>query len=123
MHVRPCRLRKALKEILGKLGLEIPDTLSGKSRFDHAEWPPAKIDSGSRQRFVHRHQEISRAPNAFLIPKRDGDRLTQRDPYILHGVVLIHIEIAFRHNLQIETTVSRHEIEHVIEKPNAGVNI
>jgi hypothetical protein len=123
MHVRPRRLRKALEKILGKLRLEVADPRGGKSRLNNAKRPPAKIDGGCSKRFVHGHQEISGAQDSFFVSKRGSHCLTERNADILYGVVLIHVEITLRFNLQIETAVSRNQIQHVIEKPDAGVNI
>src|SRR5271168_473979 len=122
MYVRACRLREALEKILGQLGLEIADSSRRKSRLDHAKWTSTEIDSGRCQRFVHGHQEISGSQNAFFISEGSCHRLTKRNTNVLHGVVLIHIEIALRGDLQIETAVTRDQVQHVIEETDARVN-
>src|SRR5258708_4162871 len=38
------------------------------------------------------------------------------------GVMLVHVEIAVRFYLKIERPVPRDELEHVVQKPDAGVH-
>ena len=48
--------------------------------------------------------------------------LTQADPDIFHRVVLVHVQIAARDQIEIERAVPRDLLEHVIEKADAGIN-
>src|SRR5204863_9761045 len=48
--------------------------------------------------------------------------LAERDPQILDRVVLIDVEIALGVDPQVERPVTRHELEHVIQKPDARAN-
>ena len=43
-----------------------------------------------------------------------------RDADVFDGVVLVYVEVAFGGDGEIERTVARDEIEHVIEEANAG---
>ena len=56
-------------------------------------------------------------------PKRRRKRLSQRDANVLHGVVLIDVEIASGLQLQVERAVPRHQLHHVIEKANASADL
>ena len=115
-------LREALKEIFGQLGLEIADEFRGDLGVADAVGSATEIDGGCGQRFVHRHQEISGAQDAALVAEGLHDRFTERDASIFDGVMLIDVEIAFRFQTEIEGAMTRDEIEHVIEKANAGRN-
>ena len=80
----------------------------------------AEIDCGGREGFVHRHQEISGTQNAAFRAERFLDGFAERDANVFDGVVLIDVEVAFRGDGEIECTVARDEVEHVVEKANAG---
>ena len=56
-----------------------------------------------------------------LLPMRREHRLAERDADVFDGVMLIDVEIAGGLHLQIEPAMPRDEIEHVIEKADAGV--
>ena len=56
-----------------------------------------------------------------LLPIAFAHRLAERDAGVFNGVMLIDVEIAGGFHLQIEAAVPRDQIEHVIEKANAGV--
>src|SRR5580704_5348289 len=120
MHVGPGRLRKSLKKILSQLRLKVADPLRIDLSRDDAVWPSAQIDRRSRERFIHRHQEISRAKDAALVTDRFYDRFAERDASVFNGVVLIDVKVAFCFDREIERPVACHEIEHVIEKADAG---
>ena len=81
----------------------------------------AEIDRRDRQRLVHRHHEVAGAIDAALVADRRRDRLAERDADVLDGVVLIDVEIAGGLHLQVEPAVARDQVEHVIEKADAGV--
>src|SRR2546422_2196468 len=60
---------------------------------------------------------IRRPPRSTLFPyttlfrsplaQRLGQRLAQHDPHVLHGVVLVHVEVAPRGDLKVEERVAR----------------
>ena len=82
--------------------------------------PPAEIDGGDGQRFVHRHDEIAGTIDAAPIAERRPDGFAERDADVFHRVMLIDVEIAGGRDLEIEAAMPRDEIEHVIEKADAG---
>ncbi len=72
MNIRPRGLRKSLEKILHQLRLKLANPRCRKPRLHHAVRPPAKIDRRHAQRFVHRHQKVSRAINAALVAQRSN---------------------------------------------------
>src|SRR5512133_602889 len=70
--------------------------------------------------FIHRHQEVSGAQDAFLVAEGAVEGFAKRDADVFNGVVLIDIEIAFAGKLEVESTVTREEFEHVVEEANSG---
>ena len=59
---------------------------------------------------------MTKAINAATISKRLGDRLTDGNPYILIGVMVVDVRITACCDLQIDQTVAADLVEHVIEK-------
>jgi hypothetical protein len=120
MDVGAGGLRKSLEKILGKFGLKVADALRADFAGDDAVRASAEIDRRGGERFVHRHQEVSSAQDAALVADSFGNGFAKGDAGVFDSVVLIDVQIALRFDMQIERAVTRDEVEHVIEKANAG---
>ena len=59
----------------------------------------------------------------FRSPSALRHRLAERDAEILDGVMLIDVEIAGGVDLQVEAAVPREQLQHVIEKADAGADV
>src|SRR5438128_2260347 len=55
--------------------------------------------------------------------ERGVQRAPEREADVLHGVVLIHVEVAFRLEREVEQPVHGDELEHVIEERQARSDI
>ena len=55
----------------------------------------------------------------LLVAQRLAQRRTERERAILHGVVLVDVEVALAVELQRETAVLGDLLQHVIEEPEA----
>jgi hypothetical protein len=64
---------------------------------------------------------VAVATNPFFIVEGLFDGLSQADADVLDGVVLIDLEVSFGFDFQIEGPVPSEELEHVIEKADAGL--
>src|SRR4029077_17057514 len=106
-------------KIVDELGLQVADAGDADFEVDDRVRPPAQIDRGNGQRFVHGHDEIAGAVDAAPRPDRLRNGLAERDSQIFNGVVLIDVEIAIRVDPEIECPMARDELEHVIEEPDA----
>ncbi len=62
------------------------------------------------------------APDAGLVAQRLADGLPKDNPYILHGVVAVDVEISLRGHLDVEATMARHEVKHVIQEAHTGLD-
>ena len=114
--------RKALEEIVDELGLQIADARRRRAQIHDRVRTPAEIHGGDGQRLVHRHHEVAGAVDPRAGAERLRHRLAERDPEVLHGVVLIDVEVAARVDAQIERAVPRDELQHVIEEPDAAAH-
>src|SRR5262249_61172251 len=90
---------------------------------DHRARAAAEVDRDDRERLVHRHHEVAGAVDALARAERLRDRLAECDAEILDGMVLIDVEIAGRVDPEIEGAVAGDELQHVIEKPDAGPHV
>ena len=55
-----------------------------------------------------------------LLPIAFSNRFAERDADVFDGVMLIDVEIAGGLDLQVEAAVPGDQVEHVIEKADAG---
>jgi len=119
MHVRFRGLSKTLKKIFHKFDLEITNAPGRDLSLHHAIRPPAKIHGRSGERFVHRHEEISRAQNSKLGAESFLYRFAERNPDIFDSVMLVDIEIATRVQVQIKRSVACNQLKHVIKETDS----
>ena len=81
------------------------------------------IDGDDGERFIHRHDEIAGAVDALAIAECLEQRFAEHDADVFDRVVLIDVEIARRLQRQIETAVTREQLEHVVEESDAGADV
>jgi hypothetical protein len=63
---------------------------------------------------------VAEAAHTGLVADGLGKRLAERDADVLHGMVAVDVEIAFRLDLEVNHGVARHLVEHVLEERHAG---
>src|SRR3984957_19360361 len=122
MNIRARAASKTFKEVSNQFGLQVADSCGSYLRFNHRHRAATKIYRRQAERFVHRHQKISRSQNAAPIRERAIKRLTQSDSNIFDRMVLIDVKIANRCQLQVKASMSGEKFQHMIEKTNAGRN-
>jgi len=120
MNVGLCGLRETLKKIFHQFDLEIANAFGSNLCLYDATRPAAKIYSGSGERFVHGHQEITGAHNAALAAEGSLQGFAQRDADIFDRVMLVHVKIAVGVHLQIKRAVPCDQLEHVVEEADSG---
>jgi hypothetical protein len=111
------------EEVVNELGLQIADACHPGPQIDDGVRASAEVDGRDRERFIHRHDEIAGAIDAAPVAERLRDGLAERDPEILHGVMLVDVEVALGIDAEVEHAVARHQFQHVIEKPDAGAHL
>jgi hypothetical protein len=123
VEIRAGMIYEAAEEILHQFRLKIayhPD--SNFVAVDQRR-ASAQVERDHGQRFIHGHDEVTRSVDAFAIAESFGEKLTQYDADIFHGVVLVDIQVAGGLQLQIESAVFRKQLQHVIEKADAGGDV
>src|SRR5690242_2960917 len=122
MNVGFGSLRKTLKEVLHQFHLKIADANRRDFCLHHTTRPSAEVNGGSRECFIHRHQEIACAQDAALRAESLQHGLAKSNAYIFNGVMLIDVEVAPGTHFQVETTMASNQIQHVIEKADSCCN-
>ena len=54
------------------------------------------------------------------VAERLREELAEHDAHVFDGVVLVHVEIALRLQLEVEAAVLGEQLQHVVEKADAG---
>src|SRR5439155_20941278 len=122
VHVGARRGGRSFEEVLNQLGLQTAYARASFRDVDHRVRAAAQVDGGDRERFVHRHQKITRAIDAAARAERRRHRLAECNAEIFDGVMLIDVEVAGGLDLEIESAMTRDQLQHVIEKADPGVN-
>ena len=122
VHRRTCVMRESTEELLRQFGIEGPDLLRRNAQIVYQQSPTGQINGTEDQTLVHRQDRTAVADNA--LPVRQGlvKCLTQRDPDILRGVMVVHISIPLAGNLQVEPPVTGEQRQHMIEETYAGID-
>ena len=84
--------------------------------------PPTSID-GRRHGFVHGHGGVAEAVDAGAIAESLGQGGAQDQRHVLHGVVLVDLEVAGRLDLEVEQAVVGERGEQVVEEADPGRDV
>src|SRR5262249_23900306 len=108
MHVGARGLREPDEKIFEGFNREVANAVGFDYGVYHAVWPATAVDCGGGQGFIHGHPRVAPAENAFFPTERLLYGFPEHDAYVLVGVMLVHIEIAARVDLQIKRAVTRY---------------
>ena len=95
----------------------------GKLQPDRAVGAAAEVDRDLDQRFIEWDGAVGKAGDPRALAERLVDRAPERDRDVLHRVVRVDVEIAAGLDGQVEPAVSGELVEHVVEHPNAGLDL
>src|SRR5579872_1501597 len=122
MHIGAGAGCEAVEKILQKLSLQIANAHGANRSLENQIRPSTEVDSGHGKSLIPRHQKVASTVDPFLRSERLAHGFTQRDHDVFDGVVLIHVKIAARAKVEIESAVTGEKLQHVIEKADAGGN-
>jgi hypothetical protein len=108
--------REGLQEVRDHLATQAADGVAAKRQVDTGVGSTAEIDCHVRERFVEWDSRIAEPADAASFTQGLIQRLTERDADILGGVVLVHVQVAFGLEGEVETGVPREAVKHVVEK-------
>ena len=112
--------REGVEPFTHQFGVELSDLVARKVGLEHQHGPARNVDHDARQRLVHRHVDRGIARDAGHVAERLLDRLSERDPDILRGVVMVDMQIADRLDRHVDAGMAGEQVQHVVEEANAG---
>ncbi len=120
MHGHQGMINQPLKEFAGQVDIESADRGTLERHIELQARAPGEIDDHARQRLVERHISVSVTAQSLLVAPGLRQRLANGDADILDRMMRIDMQIALGFDLEIDESVARYLIEHMIEKRNAG---
>src|SRR2546428_6557973 len=120
---QPSGLRERLEEVRIERRVEATDGARRGLEVVREVRPAAQVDGDVHEALVHRDRDRGIAGDPFAASERGVQRAPEREADVLHGVVLIHVEVAFRLQREVEQPVHGDELEHVIEERQARSDI
>ena len=120
MNIGACAPGKALEEIAHQFHLQISHSRRTDSGIDHRRRASSEIDGGETESFIHGHDKVAGAQNSAAISQRAVEDLAQSNADVFDRVVLVHVQIAYCREFQIESAVSSKELQHVVEKTDSS---
>ena len=120
-----CRVTEAAltnpwKKFVNQVHIEVTDACARVTRQVLEAGPAREVDDHPRQGFVERHISMAIAHQTFFVADCLGHCLPEYDADILDGMVGIDFQIATGLNTQINHSVPRYLIEHMLEERDAG---
>ena len=106
MNRRASRTRERGEKLRYEFGVEIPHLVFGRKRHVEIEVrSAAEIQRAQHERLVHGKNAAAVAAYAALVAERLGKRLAQTYPYILRGMMEVHLHVAAAAERKIERAV------------------
>src|SRR4030095_6991119 len=112
-----------LEKVMNQLALQISHEAHLHAEVHDGVRPSAQIDGCHAEPLVPRHYAVPRAGDALAATERARHGFAERDADILDGVVLVDVEISLGADSKVEGAVSRHQLQHVIQKADAGGDV
>jgi hypothetical protein len=114
---------KRLPELANALGSQLTDLFPLKLNVGVKATPSADIHNGLNQGFIHRDYRNAVPLNARIRLQRLANCLTQNDSNVFDRVVIIDEKITLRLDPNIELTVKRKLLKHVIEESDPSCDV
>ena len=114
---------EAVEEIVNELRLQVANHADLDLQVDHRVGTAAQVDGHDGEGFIHRHDEVTRAVDALAVTERLQHRLAENDSHVLDRVMLIDVQVTVALSVEIETAVTREQLQHVIEEADAGADV
>ena len=105
---------KGLKELLDQLGLELPYSLAEFRDVVDQIWSVGKINYNRGKCFIHGNELLAVAPNGLSFSQGFGESLSQANTDIFNRMMLIHPEVSFGFQLQVETAMGCQQRKHMV---------
>src|SRR2546427_55136 len=84
---------------------------------------PRQIDRGRDERLVHRNGRSPVAHDSLLLTEGLPEGLTEDDAHVLHGVMLVDLDVALRVDREVHQAVLRPRLQHVAEERDRRLHL
>src|SRR5919197_4155596 len=111
------------EEVVDQLDVEGADLRLLDADVVDEEGSPREVDHRRHQRLVERHASLAEAADAGLLAGALTQRLAEGEPDVLDRVVVVDLQVARRAEGQVEEAVLREQLEHVVQKRDAGLHL
>ena len=115
-------IRERLEEMQEHLGRHLSHPLMMELGIPYQPWAPSEVKGHLTEAVIHRQTEAI-ALNATLVAQCLKDALAQGNSSILNGMMLIHLQITFRMDEQIDIAVLGDLFEHVVKESQSCAHI
>lgn len=123
VHRHPSMEAEAPKELRDVLGRHLAEPIARERQVPVESTPPGHIDRDEDEGLVHRGVIGGVALDRLALLERSRDCLTKHDADIFDRVVIVDLEVALRANAEIEAPMESHQLQHMIEELDAGVDV
>ena len=101
---------------------EAADAVAGERERDLRVRALDEVDRREAARLVHRDRGRAVADESFPSGEGGLECVAERGHHVLDRVVLVHLDVAAREELEVELPVEGEEREQVVEEADAGVD-
>ena len=107
---------EGLEPFAHKFGIEVPDLGARKVATENEEGAAGHIDSAARQGFIHGQVTRAIAADSLAVAQGLGDRLTQGNAGIFHGVMIVNVQVAFGFQCHVDQRMAGQLLQHMVEE-------
>jgi len=116
MQVHPGFEGKGPEKLLGQGRVESTRGAEDLRHIVHQKRAIRKVHGHLRQGVIHGGDRVAIAADPLAVSQGLIERIPKNDSHVFHGVVEIHLEVAFSLHLQIEKPVHAEKSQHMVEK-------
>jgi len=114
---------EGLEPFLEQFRIHVADLWPAEINLPDEVRPAGYVDSGPRERFVHRNIRRPEAADSAAIAERARDRLPDDYADILDRVMHVYMQVALGADLEVDHRVPGEGLQHVIEEADAGLDV
>jgi hypothetical protein len=115
--------REGSPKVFDQFDIQLANPVANSRDAINHERAPAEVNNRSHQSFVHRHISRAETNYACLVSKSLAEGLADGKRDVFNRVMPIDFQISRAGDFQVEQTMSREQVEHMIEKADAGCDL
>ena len=115
--------REGLEELHHELRVEAADLLRLKRDIAIETATAADVHRHEDKRLIHRQRHARIAPNPLPVAERLRHRLPERDPDVLHTVMIIDPGVSLAAQIHLNPRMPAEQRHHMIEEPDPRLDL